>query len=182
VSQDSAYRDELAAAHARIAELEHQLALRRGFPDAADAWLARMRSEREHVLAKSRRGLRRPEQAALVGFAVFFCVLFPAIIQVLAGTWPLSVAIGAIGVLTLGLTYGVAIAGRREALRRQLARIDEKIEDVGRMLAIAQEQAGRAAEASGRVRVSATTDDEASGDGDLAADVPAPIAVRAKRT
>ena len=107
----------------------------RALPGAADSWLARIRREREAALTWNRRGLRRGDRIGIVVLATFCCVVFPALLHVLAGTWPLSVAVGAMSTLVLGLAYVLGSAAQRDALRRELARLDAKVEDVARLLA-----------------------------------------------
>lgn len=130
------YRDELAAAHARIADLEEELSQRS--PRASLAWLSQLRRERERLLERARRGgLSRADRTTLALFALLFCVGVPLFLHLAGVGLPLSVTVGAVLALTISITYALALHGRRAVWRDKLAALDLRIEDASHLLGIA---------------------------------------------
>jgi len=139
------YRDELAAAQARIADLEAQIAAR-DEQDAASPRFARLHAERAQLISQGRRflGLGPNGLAAVVVMALVVGSVM--VMSAPAGRGLLAVALV---VLTLLLTMMALVLriGRHADTKHRVARVDEKIDDLARDIAIARD-------ARSRVRVS----------------------------
>jgi mannose/fructose/N-acetylgalactosamine-specific phosphotransferase system component IID len=128
------YRDELAAAHARIAELQQELADARAGGVNAAPWLRELEAKRAAVIAESKAGLGDPARRWKVR-GIIFGVAFAvgAMLSLVLGTWiPFMPLFG------FALHPGMLIVwsmgrARQQKTTLELAKLDEKIADVKRM-------------------------------------------------
>jgi hypothetical protein len=131
------YRDELAAAHARIADLEQELAELRGGGGSAEPWLHELEAKRAAAIAEGTRGLGDPKRRWKVrGIIVGIAMALAAVVSVMVGSfWPFI----PFGVLALHPTMVVIYSigkKRQQTMKQELAKIDEKVADVRRMAAM----------------------------------------------
>ena len=128
------YRDELPAAHARIAELEQELAEARGGGGNAAPWLGELQVKRAAVVAESKAGMGDPKRRWKVrGIIAGTAFVLAAALSVMLGTWFPFLPLG-----FLTLHPGMLIVwslgrARQQKTTLELAKIDEKIADVKRM-------------------------------------------------
>jgi uncharacterized membrane protein len=144
----STYRDELAAAQARIATLEAKIMSSRD-DDTTEKWFAELRAQRAAVGAMGRRfwGLGSDGVGALVvatvllGSGAVFGVLQGALVPALA-----VVALGGLFVLMMAFALR---NGRKAHFAREIRRVEERISDANRAVSLARED---------RLRIAAETE------------------------
>ncbi len=128
------YRDELAAAHARIEELELRLAEARGGGVDATPWLGELQAKRAAVVAEGLKGLGNPKRRWRVRLIILAVTMTLAtVLSVMAGT---LIPFLPLGILTLHPGWLVVwTLGRNRELKTktELAKLDDKIADVKRM-------------------------------------------------
>jgi uncharacterized membrane protein len=136
------YRDELAAAQARIATLEAKILAARD-EDTTAKWFAELRKERATVGALGRRfwglgpdGLGALVVAALLlGAGALFGVLQGALVPALA-------VLGLGGLFVMMMAFALR-SGRKAHFAREVRRVEERIEDANRAVTLAREERQR---------------------------------------
>jgi hypothetical protein len=148
MANEGNYRDELAAAHARIAELEEKLAeVTRSSEEAAAPCLAELEAERARAIAEAK--ANSPSRSTLWTGVVGIVVAIAIGMGLGAFTripWTDVPFVCAFFAFIPALVVVVAWTGPRALLKQRLAKIDEKIADTKCTAAIALA-------ASSRVRV-----------------------------
>jgi hypothetical protein len=131
------YRDELAAAHARIAELERQLAeVREGGTSRAAPWLAELDAKRAATTAEGRKGLGDPKRRWRVTGILVGTAMAMVLLSVVFASWFPFIPLGILA-LHPGLLLVWSLGhSRTKRAKAELAKIDEKIADVKRMAAM----------------------------------------------
>ena len=156
------YRDELAAAHARIAELEQQVAELQAGGGGAAPWLAELEAKRAVVIAEGKKGLGDPRRRWKTWGIIFGVLMtFAAAIAVVTGS-----LIPFLPLFFLSLHPGLLViwaigSSRAQRAKKELAKIDEKIGDVKRM---AQIMGATRVNVEPRARVAVTGDLDLDGE------------------
>ncbi len=128
------YRDELAAAHARIEELERRLGEAHGTGGVAEPWLVELEARRAAVLAEAAKGMGDSKRRWRVrGIIVATALVLGTIISLLAGTLAPFVPLGFLTLHPGMLLVWVLGSKKRQVAKTELAKIDEKVADVRRM-------------------------------------------------
>lgn len=147
MAHNGPYRDELAAAHARIRELEEKLAAaERPASELAADWIASLHDERARLIAATER--RVPLVPRLVAFGIPATMSGVAIVRALSAPSVVPVRVVApLLVLAVLALWGLARRSRvrARAIGPKLAAIDARIEHVCRTAAlVARTKAGEA--------------------------------------
>lgn len=131
---DGDYRDELAAAHARIAELEEELADARKGGVNAKPWLRELELQRASVVAEWENSIGNPKRRWKIrGIIAATAFVLASALSLILWSW---VPFLPIGLLTLHPTMLVLWSmgrARQQKTTAELAKIDEKVADVKRM-------------------------------------------------
>jgi hypothetical protein len=137
------YRDALAAAHARIRELEHELALRDA-EDAASPLFAKLRAQRERILAQGRRfwGLGPDGIGALVVLTLVLGTAGALFAILLGGLAPIVLAF-VVTALFVGMMVLTLRSDKRKKTRHALVRVDASIEEATRRVAAVRAEEAR---------------------------------------
>ena len=156
---DAPYRDELAAAHARIRELEDKLAeAQRPAGELAAEWLASLEAERQRLIEDTKRKV--PLRSRIIAFTMLAVLLGTALFGVSTGLLYVAV-MSAIPFLVIApLTFLILARQpqiRMDAIRPKLAALDARIDDARRTASLVAKSKAESAE---RVRVAIEEEDE----------------------
>jgi hypothetical protein len=152
------YRDELTAAHARIAELEQEVSdLKGSGGNAAAPWLGELRAKRAAAIAEGMRGLGDPKRRWKVrGIIVATAMILATLVALITGSWVPFIPFGIFTLHPGMLLVFVIGKSREQKMKREVAKIDEKIADVRRM---AQMMGAARVRVDGGPRVAASPDE-----------------------
>ncbi len=156
------YRDELAAAHGRIAELERRLAEAQDGGGSAAPWVGELEAQRAAVLAESRKGMGDPKRRWRVRGIIFAVAMVVAtVLSLLLGTWIPFLVLGGLTLHPGMLLVWSLGRARDQRAKAELTKIDEKVADVKRMASMMS---------ATRVRVDADPRPPSAAEPDLEAD------------
>jgi hypothetical protein len=159
------YRDELSAAHARIAELEEKLQAREAGKQGAEPWVAELEAKRAAIVAEGRKGLGDPKRRwKALGIVASVALLLATLCSLIfsAPAWLFFVIFGGLTIHPGMLLIFVTGKARQQRAAREIAQLEEKIADVKRMASMMGATRFRVAEESSRQAPPDEADEPAS--------------------